>query len=165
MWRGFQFKDICWYCYGCNRWLITLYIRHNLFHQSELGWDVELQKMHIVVSKCPRALMQVTTLSAPLWLGFELVDWYREASAPYGNMLIHLCPRTDGRSRFCTITGSSLSKLYILEQLKQLKILDNEHRNYLYPSSFPLIFPQMHKFFSFSSAQWNIETCFPANAY
>ena len=54
--------------------LSTIYIKHNLFHQSKLGRDVELQNNHIVLFKSPRDVMQVTTLSTQLGLGSELVD-------------------------------------------------------------------------------------------
>ena len=61
---------------GRHRGLSTIYIKHNLFHQSKLGRDVELQNTHIVLFKSPRDLMQVTTLSTQLGLGSELVYWY-----------------------------------------------------------------------------------------
>ena len=48
---------------GRHRGLSTIYIKHNLFHQSNLGKDVELQNTHIVLFKSPREVMQVTTLS------------------------------------------------------------------------------------------------------
>ena len=61
---------------GRHRGLSTIYIKDNLFYQSKLGRDVELQNTHIVLYKSPRDLMQVTTLSTQLGLGSELVDWY-----------------------------------------------------------------------------------------
>ena len=61
---------------GRHRGLSTIYIKHNFFHQSKLGKDVELQNTHIVLFKSPRDVMQVTTLSTQLGLGSELVDWY-----------------------------------------------------------------------------------------
>ena len=64
-----------------HRGLSTIYIKHNLFHQSKLGRDVELQNTHIVLFKSPRDVMQVTTLSTQLGLGSELVDWYRDATS------------------------------------------------------------------------------------
>ena len=83
---------------GRHRGLSTIYIKHNLFHQSKLGRDVELQNTHIVLFKSPRDAMQVTTLSTQLGLGSELVDWYRDAtSVPFGHLLIDLSPRTDDR--------------------------------------------------------------------
>ena len=88
---------------GRHRGLSTIYIKHNLFHQSKLGRDVELQNTHIVLFKSPRDVMQVTTLSTQLGLGSELVDWYRDAtSVPFGHLLIDLSPRTEDRLRYCT---------------------------------------------------------------
>ena len=59
-----------------HRGLSATYIKHNLFHQSKLGRDVELQNTHIVLFKSPRDVRQVTTLSTQLGLGSELADWY-----------------------------------------------------------------------------------------
>ena len=133
---------------GRHRGLSTIYIKHNFFHQSKLGRDVELQNTHIVLFKSPRDIMQVTTLSTQLGLGSELVDWYRNAtSVPFGHLLIDLSPRTDDRLRFCTNTGSIPSKFYFPDQLKQSKVLDDEHTKSLYSPTVPLIFPQMQKSF------------------
>ena len=89
---------------GRHRGLSTIYIEHNLFHQSKLGRDVELQNTHNVLFKSLRDVMQVTTLSTQLGLGSELVDWYRDAtSVPFGHLLIDLSPRTDNRLRYCTV--------------------------------------------------------------
>ena len=65
---------------GRPRGLSTIYIKHNLFHQSKLVRDVELQNTHIVLFKSPRDVMQVTTLGTQLGFGSELVDWYRDAT-------------------------------------------------------------------------------------
>ena len=48
---------------GRHRGLSTIYIKHNLFHQSKLGRDVELQNTHIVLFKSPRDVMQVLPLA------------------------------------------------------------------------------------------------------
>ena len=61
---------------GRHRGLSTIYVEHNLFHQSELRRDVELQNTRIVLFMSLRDVMQVTTLSTQLGLGSELVDWY-----------------------------------------------------------------------------------------
>ena len=133
---------------GRHRGLSTIYIKHNLFHQSKLGRDVELQNTHIVLFKSPRDVMQVTTLTTQLGLGSELVDWYRDAtSVPFGHLLIDLSPRTDDRLRYCTNPGSIPSKFYIPDRLKQSKILDDEHTKSLYSPCVPIIFPQMEKSF------------------
>ena len=95
---------------GRHRGLSTIYIKHNLFHQTKLGRDVELPNTHIVVFNFLRDVMQVSTLSAHLGLGWELVDWYQYAtSVPYGHLLIDLSPRTDDRLRYGTNSGSSPS--------------------------------------------------------
>ena len=92
---------------GRHRGLSTIYIKHNLFHQSKKGKVVELQNTHIVRFESPRDVMQVTNFSTQLGLGSELVDWYRDAaSVPFGLSLIDLSPRIDDRLRFCTNTGS-----------------------------------------------------------
>ena len=99
---------------GRHRGLSTIYIKHNLFHQSKLERDVELQNTHTVLFKSPRDVRQVSTLSTQLGVGSELVDWYRDAtSVPFGHLLIDLSQRTDDRLRYCTNTGSIPSKFYI----------------------------------------------------
>ena len=92
---------------GRHRGLRTIYVKHNLFHQSRLGRNVELQNTHIVLFKSPRDVMQVTTLGTQLGLGSELVDRCRDAtSVPFGHLLIDLSPRTDDKLRYCTNSGS-----------------------------------------------------------
>ena len=129
---------------GRHRGLSTIYIKHNLFHQSKLGGDVELQNTHITLFKSHRDVMQVTTLSTQLGLGSELVDWYRDAtSVPFGHLLIDLSPWTDDRLRYCTNSGSVPSKLYIPERLKHLRTLDDEDTKSFYFPSVPIAFLQM----------------------
>ena len=129
---------------GRHRGLSTIYIKHNFFHQSKLGRDVELQNTHNVHFKSLRDVMQVTTLSTQLGLGLEPNDLYRDAtSVPFGHLLIDLSPRTDDRLRYCTNTGSISSKFFIPDRLKQSKILDDEHTKSLYSPSIPIISPQM----------------------
>ena len=104
-WNSKAFVDIA--TAGTHRGLITIFIRHNLFHQSNLGGDVELLNTHIVHFKSPRDVMQVSTLSALLRLGTELAEWHRDAmSVAFGHSLIDLSPRTDDRLRYWTNMGS-----------------------------------------------------------
>ena len=134
---------------GRHRGLSTIYIKHNLFHQSKLGRDVELQNTHIVLFRSPRDVMQVNTLSPQLALGSELFDWYRDAtSVPFGHLLIDLSPRPVDRLHYCTNSGSVPSIFYIPEGLKHLRSLDDEHTKSLYSPSVPIAFPQMQKSFS-----------------
>ena len=126
--------------------LSTIYPKHNLFHQSKLGRDIELQNAHIVLFKSPREVMQVPTLSTQLGLGSELVDWYRDATfVPFGHLSIGLSPRTDDRLRYCTNSGSVPTKFYIPECLKHLRIMDDEQTKSVYSPSVPIAFSQMQK--------------------
>ena len=105
---------------GRHRGLSTICFKHNFFHQSKFGRDIELHNTHIVLFKSPPDVMQVSTLSAQLGPGSELVYWYRDAtSVPYGRFLIDLSPRTDDRLQNCTNTASIPWKFYIPERLKQ----------------------------------------------
>ena len=129
---------------GRHRGFGTINIKHNLFHQSKLGRDVELQKTHIVLFKSLQDVHQVATLSVQLGLGSALVDWYRDAtSVPFGHLLNDLSRRTDDRLRYCTNSGKIPSKFYVPDNLKQLKYLDDEHTKSLYSPSIPSLFPRM----------------------
>ena len=131
---------------GRHPGLSTIYIKHNLLHQSKLGRGVELQNTHIVLFNSPRDVMQVTAFSTQLGFGSELVNCYRDAtSVPFGHLLINLWPLTDERLRYCTNTASPPSKSYIRDRLKQSKTLDDEHTKSLYSPSVPIILPQLQK--------------------
>ena len=137
-----EFVDIA--TAGRHRGFSTIYIRHNSFHQTKLGRDVELQNTHIVLFKSPRDVHQVATLNVELALGSALVDWYRdETSVPFGHLLIDLSPRTDDRLRHCTNSGNIPSKFYVTDNLKPWKYLNDEHTKSLYSPSIPAFFPRM----------------------
>jgi hypothetical protein len=134
---------------GRHRGLNTIYIKHNLFHKSKLGRDVELQNTHIVLFKSPRDVMQVGTLSQQLGLGSQLVEWYRDAtSKAYGHLLIDLSPKTDDKLRFCTDSGKNPSKFYLPKALQRINFLDDEQTKSLYSPSIPVIFSQVQESFS-----------------
>ena len=62
-----------------------------------------LQNTQLFLFKPSRDVMQVSTPSAQLSVGSELVDWYRgAASVSYGHLLIDFSPRTGDRLRYCT---------------------------------------------------------------
>ena len=48
---------------GRHRGFSNIYIKHNLFHESKLGRDVEMQNTDIFLFKSPRDVHQVATLS------------------------------------------------------------------------------------------------------
>ena len=126
---------------GRNRGFSTKYIKHNLFHQSKLGRDVELQNTHIVLFKSPRDVHQVATLNVPLGLRSALVDWYRHAtSVHFGHFLIDLYTRRNDRLRYCTYSGKIPSKFYVPDNLKHL---DDEHTKPFYSPCIPTLLPRM----------------------
>ena len=129
---------------GRHRVFSTIYTKHNLFHQSVLGSDVELQSTHIVLFNTPRDVHQVDTLGVQLGLGSDLVDWYRYAtSVPSGHLLIGLSPRRENRLLYCTNSGKIPSTFSVPDNLKHLNHLDDEHTKSLYSPRIPTLFPRM----------------------
>ena len=130
---------------GRHRVLNTIFIKHNLFHQSKLRRDVELQNTHIVLFKSPRDVLQINTLSQQLGLGSQLKEWYQDAiSTPYGHLLIDLTPKTVESLRYCTNSVSVPSKVY-LPAGTETKFLDDEHTIHLYTPNISNIFPKTSK--------------------
>ena len=131
---------------GRHRGLNKIYNKHNLFQQSRLVRDVELQNTHIVLFTSSRDVMQVTTLGAQSGRGSEPVDWYRDAtSVPSGHLWIDLSPRTADRLRYCINSRSVPSKFCLPERLKHLRSVDDEQTKFLYSPSVAIAFPQRQK--------------------
>jgi len=80
---------------GRHRKLNVIYIKHNIFHKSPLGRDIELQNTHIVLFKNPRDVNQIKVLAKQLSI-VELTDWYHEVTDnhPYGHLMIDLSAKT-----------------------------------------------------------------------
>ena len=128
--------------------LVLFTLSTTCFIKANLKRDVELQNAHIVLFKSPQDMLQVSTLSAQLGLGSELVDWYLdETYVPYGHFLTDFSPGIDVRLHYCTNTGSIPSKFYIPDRLKQSKILDEDQTKSLHSPSVAIIFPQMQRSF------------------
>ena len=116
-----------------------------MFHQSKLGRDVELQNIHIVLFKSPRDVLQINTLSQQLGLGSHLKEWVQDAtSTPYGHLLIDFTPKIVDSLRYCTSSGSVLSKFY-LSAGTETKFLDDEHTIRLYTPIISINFPKTSK--------------------
>ena len=110
-----EFLDIA--TAGRHRGFSTINNKHNLFHQSKLGRDVELINTHNVLFRSPRDVHQVATLSIQLGVGSVLVDWYRDAtSVHFGRLMIDL-PREK------TIA-------YATEQIAEIF-----HQKFMYPTA------------------------------
>ena len=133
---------------GRHKGLSTVYIKHNLFHQSRLGRDIELQNTHIVLFKSPRDVVQINTLSQQLGLGSQLKDWYTTAtSVPYGQLLIDLIPKKVDSLRYCTNSGSTPSLFFLPQSRQQITFLNDEHTTSLYSDRVPEIFPELQNNF------------------
>ena len=52
-----------------HRGLSIIYIKHNLWHQTKLGRDVQLENTHFVLFTSPGDVMQIKTLKAQPGLG------------------------------------------------------------------------------------------------
>ena len=118
---------------GRHKGLTTIYIKHNLFHQSRLGRDIELQNTQIVLFKSPRDVLQSHTLSQQLGLGSQLKDWYNKAtSISYAHLLIDLTPKTVESLRFRTNTGSIPSIFSFPQHKQQTTFLNDENTTSLY---------------------------------
>ena len=102
IWIELQYKTVFWYCWKTS-WIeyYLIYNNINLFHQSKLGRDVELQNTHILLYESARHVMQVSRLSGQLRIESELVDCYWDAtSALYGRLLNNMSPRPDKRLHY-----------------------------------------------------------------
>ena len=108
-----------------HRGFSIICIKHNLFHQSKLGRDVELQNLHIVLFKSLRDVHQVATSSVQLErLSLTGIGMQRLCLLVIGCLIC--LSRTDDRLRYCTNSGNNPSKFYVPNKLKQLKYLDDE---------------------------------------
>lgn len=123
---------------GRHRGFNTIYIKHNLFHKSPIGRDVELQNTHIALFKSPRDVMQIMRLGQQLGLGKLLNEWYKDAtSKPYGHLLVDLSPQTVDQLRFCTDSGSTPTKFYLPPSQAKITFLDDEHTKRSYSETVP----------------------------
>ena len=81
------------------------------------------------------SFIKYSLLSQQLGIGSQLKEWYHDAtSAPYGHLLIDLTPKTVDLLRYCTISDSFPSKLYLWAG-SETKFLDDEHTKCLYTSN------------------------------
>ena len=130
---------------GRHRGLNIIYIKHNVFHQNKLGRDVELQNTHIVSFKSPRYVLQINTLSQQLCLGSQLKEWYQDATfVPYGHLLIDLTPKTIDSLKYCSNSGSVLTKFYLPAGI-ETNFLDDEYTIRLYSPNISKTFPKASK--------------------
>ena len=128
---------------GRHRGLNTIYIKHNLFHKSKLGRDVELQNTHIVLFKSPRDVLQINTLGTQLGLGSQLKEWYQDAtSVLYGHLLIGLPQK---QLTLFDIEQTAPTKFYLPKHSQGITFLDDERTISLYAKHVPKLDSKMQK--------------------
>ena len=136
---------------GRHRGLSTIHFKHNLFHQSEFGRDVDLQNTRkLLFSNLPMTWSKSARL-VNRWNSDQtaLVDWYWDATCVlYGHLSIDLSPGTDDRlAFFFTIIGFIPSKLFIDDRPNQSKLMDDEHTKPSYSPSVPIRIPHVQMTF------------------
>lgn len=111
---------------GRHKKLSVIYIKHNLYHKSPLGRDIELQNTHIVLFKSPRDVQQIKVLSKQLGLGTTLNLWYKKATEkPYAHLMIDLQPKTVDQLRFSS--GFNPTVFFLLPTQSRITVLDDVH--------------------------------------
>jgi hypothetical protein len=115
---------------GRHRKLNVIYIKHNLFHKSKLGRDIELQLTHVILFKNPRDVQQIRYLARQLGES-ELESWYQSAvSKIFGFLLIDLSPKTNDHLRYCS--GFNPTKFYLSKSKARQTKIDDLHTVRLY---------------------------------
>ena len=115
---------------GRHKGISTIYIKHNLFHQSRLGRDIELKNTHIVLFKSPRDVLQKNTLSQQLGLGSQLKDWYTKAtSIPYVHLIIDLTPKQSTLFDFVQIVDRFLQffSFHNINSRPHFRVMSTQH--------------------------------------
>lgn len=129
---------------GRHKKLNAIYIKHNLFHKSAIGRDVELQNTHIVLFKSPRDVNQITRLGQQLGLGKKLTEWYKSAtSKPFGHLLIDLSPRVSDKLRYCTDCGTFPTKFFLPPAEARITQLNDLHTKRVYTQALPEFYAQL----------------------
>ena len=123
---------------GRHKKLNVIYIKHNLFHKSPLGRDIELQNTHIILFKSPRDINQIQKFGQQLGVGAQFKKWYEDAaSRPFGHLLIDLSPRTNDKLRFATDIGQFPTKFYLPPSQARITTLEDDHSKRVYTQGLP----------------------------
>lgn len=120
---------------GRHLGLHVLYIKHNLFHKSPIGRDVELQLTHIVLFQSPRDINQIEHLGQQLGKQKFVSQCYKDAtSKPFGFLMIDLSPKTLDILRFCTNLEPTI--FYLPSEKARITEIDDEFTTNYYAAAF-----------------------------
>ena len=124
---------------GRHRNFAVIYVKHNLFHKSPLGRDIELQNTHVVLFKSPRDVNQITKFGQQLGLGRHFKNWYSDATAkPYGHLFVDLSPNVADELRFGTDCGTFPSKFYLPPSKARTTVISHNESERLYTEGLPV---------------------------
>ena len=106
----------------------VIYIKHNLYQQSEWSRTIDLNTTHIILFKSVRDIQQVEFLGKQLNLVKFLKHCYQLATKePFGHLLIDLDPKTSDCLRYCSnITEPGPSVFYLPSDKAETTPLNNE---------------------------------------
>lgn len=130
---------------GRHRNLSVIYVKHNLFHKSTLGRDIELQNTHIALFKSPRDVQQISRLGQQLGLSKEeFIKWYSDATSKlYGHLLIDLTPNVPDELRFATECGTFPTKFYLPSSRARTTSINDKKTKHIYTQALPEFFSKM----------------------
>ena len=86
---------------GRHRKLHVIYVKHNLFHQSNFPRTIDLNTRHIKLFKSLRDIQQIEYLGKQLNCLQLIKEAYKLATTePFGHLMIDLDPKTSQGLRF-----------------------------------------------------------------
>ena len=129
-----------------HRGLSTVCIRHNLFHRSKLGWEVELRNTNLVLFKSP-VIWCKSVHSVHNWATYQICLTGIETQRQLPTGIYRLNWRRVQTTDYVIVQKNDPShqNFFISDRLKKLNSLHSEHTKLLYSPTIPIIFPQMQK--------------------
>ena len=119
---------------GRHKKVNCIFVKHNLFHQSEWSRTIDLNTTHIILFKSPRDVQQIDVFGRQLNNTEFIRDCYKKAtSEPFGQFMIDFDPRTSDSLRYCSnIVGPGPTDFYIPPSLAKETPLTNEREKLAY---------------------------------
>ena len=119
---------------GRHKDINDIYIKHNLYQQSNWSRTIDLNTSHIILLKSGRDIQQVEFLGKQLNLVKFLKHCYQLAmKEPFGHLLIDLDPNTSDCLRYCSSnTEPGPTMFYLPSDKAETTPLNNEREKIIY---------------------------------
>ena len=119
---------------GRHRKLHVIYVKHNLFQQSNWSRTIDLNTTHIIIFKSLRDIQQIEYLGKQLNCLQLIKEAYKLATAePFGHLMIDLDPKTSQGLRFLSqLLGPDPSIFYISSPDAVITTITNEKETFAY---------------------------------